>query len=358
MGIYKVKDRRGRRRFVVSKYWPNGSGRLRMYAPNYRSAQALQTRIESSILEGIWKQLKEDLAGGNRTVWTVRSFYERFFEEYCKPRMRSRRRYALSFKSLNALLGNIPLKEFQRKDLYRYVSQRKKQVKPATVNRDIAAISKLFSYALECGEVDTHPLVRFPKLKEPKKVFRPLTVQQFRDLVEAMDNPYLQAMVAVIGRDGNSERRSVVAHLETGGPVPEAAMGGIHQERRDEGDPAVKVRRKIPDRASSLPEHPICLCQHPNRHEMGESGQAVAPGRRAGAVEGRVSRSETIPLQPLADAGGGREDGAEADGAFVHQHDHALRRVRQFSCTRKHSGGTGYRRLTNATGSKQATGRK
>jgi len=42
MGIYKVKDRRGRRRYVVSKYWLNESGR-RMYAPNYRSAQALQT---------------------------------------------------------------------------------------------------------------------------------------------------------------------------------------------------------------------------------------------------------------------------------------------------------------------------
>ena len=45
-------------------------------------------------------------------------------------------------------------------------------------------------------------LMRFPKLKEPKKVFRPLTVQQFRDLVEAVDNPYLQAMVAVIGETG------------------------------------------------------------------------------------------------------------------------------------------------------------
>ena len=149
MGIYKVKDRRGRRRYVVSKYWPNGSGRLRMYAPNYRSAQALQTRIESSILDGTWKQLKRELAGGKRTIWTVRSFYERFFEEYCKPRMRSRRRYALSFKSLNAMLGNIPLKEFQRKDLHRYVAKRKGQVQPATVNRDIAALSKLFSYALE-----------------------------------------------------------------------------------------------------------------------------------------------------------------------------------------------------------------
>ena len=70
------------------------------------------------------------------------------------------------------------------------------------MNRDIAALSKLFSYALECGEIDTHPLVRFPKLKEPKKVFRPLTVQQFRDLVEAVDNPYLQAMIAVIGETG------------------------------------------------------------------------------------------------------------------------------------------------------------
>ena len=70
------------------------------------------------------------------------------------------------------------------------------------MNRDISAISKLFSYALECREVDTHPLVRFPKLKEPKKVFRPLTVQQFRDLVEAVENPYMQAMVAVIGETG------------------------------------------------------------------------------------------------------------------------------------------------------------
>ena len=25
MGIYKVRDRRGRRRYLVSKYWPNGS---------------------------------------------------------------------------------------------------------------------------------------------------------------------------------------------------------------------------------------------------------------------------------------------------------------------------------------------
>ena len=77
-----------------------------------------------------------------------------------------------------------------------------RQVQPATVNRDIAALGKLFTFALECGEVDTQPLVRFPEAKEPRKVFRPLTVKQFRDLVEAVDNPHLQAMVAVIGETG------------------------------------------------------------------------------------------------------------------------------------------------------------
>ncbi len=358
MGIYKVKDRRGRRRYVVSKYWPHGSGRLRMYAPNYRSAQALQTRIESSILDGTWKQLKQELAGGKRTIWTVHSFYQRFLEEYCKPRMRSWRSYEGSFKSLNAMLGKIPLKEFQRKDLHRYVAQRKKQVKPATVNRAIAAISKLFSYALECGEIDTHPLVRFPKLKEPKKVFRPLTVRQFRDLVEAVENPYLQAMIAVIGETGI--RKGEALSLTWKRVDLSRRLLWVELTKNDETR-EIPLSQYATGYLSGLPRYlhtPIRVRQQPDGDEMGRSRQAAASRCRAGGVEGRISRSKTIPVQPLADAGGGREDGAEADGAFGHQHDDALRGVRQFACARKHSRGRGYRRLTNATGNKQATGWK
>ena len=277
MGIYKVKDRQGRRRYVVSKYWPNGSRRLRKYAPNYRSAQALQTRVESSILDGTWKQLKRELAGGNRTIWTVRSFYERFIEEYCKPRLRSLRRYSLSFKRLNAVLGNISLKEFQRKDLHRYVAQRKKQVKLATVNRAIAAISKLFCYALECGEIDTHPLVRFPKLKEPKKAFQPLTVQQFRDLVGLVR--YL-----------NTPHVFVNSRTGTRWVTPDKLL------RRA----AEKVGLKV-----GFPDLRRFLCCH------------------------------WLML------GGGRENGAEVDGALGDQHDDAVCGVRQFACAPEHSGGTG-----------------
>ncbi len=202
MGIYKAKDRRGKTRYVVSRNWPEGAGRIRKYAPNLTSAKALLTRIENSILEGTWRELKKELAGGPKRIWTVATFYERFLEEYCKTRMRSWDRYRLSFQSLNRTLGNIPLREFRRSDLHRYVAERNKVLKPATVNRDIAACKKMFTYALECGEIEVHPLTRFPKLKEPKKVFRPITVEEFSALVQAVENPYLQAMVAVIGETG------------------------------------------------------------------------------------------------------------------------------------------------------------
>ncbi len=49
------------------------------------------------------------------------------------------RRYELWSESLNSALGNIVLKEFQRKDLYCYVAKWKREVKPATVSRDITS---------------------------------------------------------------------------------------------------------------------------------------------------------------------------------------------------------------------------
>ena len=98
-------------------------------------------------------------------------------------------------------LGNIPMRDFRRDQLHAFVAERTKQVSPATVNRDIAAIRKMFSYALESGVIDAHPLVRFPMLREMKKAFKPITLQQFRDLVATAD-PGIQAMLAIMGEAG------------------------------------------------------------------------------------------------------------------------------------------------------------
>lgn len=200
MGIFKEKDHKSRVHFVVSKYWPESSGRVRRYAPTHKAAKRLLNRIETSICEGTWRELKEELEGKSEKT-TVREFYERFVEEYCKTHLkpRSRKRYELSFKTLNKELGDFRLEDFRRKHLHRYVHKRKQDVSNGTVNRDIAAISKLFSYALECGEIESHPLTRFRRLKEKDKVFRPMTPAEYHAIVEATDRTSLQVMDAVMG---------------------------------------------------------------------------------------------------------------------------------------------------------------
>src|SRR5262245_52786386 len=58
MGICKEQDRQSRVRYVVSKYWPQNSGRLRKYAPTHAAAKALLLRVENAISNGTWRQLR------------------------------------------------------------------------------------------------------------------------------------------------------------------------------------------------------------------------------------------------------------------------------------------------------------
>lgn len=93
----------------------------------------------------------------------------------------------LSFKSLNQRLGKLTLDEFQRKHLHIFVQKRLAEVTPSTVNKDIAALRKMFSFAVEVAAVDRHPLVRFPMVKVQETARRILTVSEFHALVGAMD---------------------------------------------------------------------------------------------------------------------------------------------------------------------------
>ena len=143
MGIYKVKDRRGRR-----------LRRQQVLAERIRSAQNVRPQPpertgapNSSGVQHPGRHLEATQAGARRRE-PHRLDGPQFLRAFFRGVLQTS--HALSVRSLNAILGKIPLKEFQRKDLYRHGAQRKKQGKPATVNRDVAAISKLFFYTFEC----------------------------------------------------------------------------------------------------------------------------------------------------------------------------------------------------------------
>ncbi len=202
MGINLVRDRHGNQRVEVSRRWPDGS-RFRRYAVNRTAAKKVLARIEEAIFSGTWRELKEELSRRHEeTPKTLEEFSKVFLEQHCKVRMKSWKRYELSLNRLNKKLGRIKLKEFSRQHLHGFVAERSKEVTANSVNRDIACAKKMFSFALEMGAVENHPLIRFPLLPVQEQAFEVMTVTQFRTLVDAMNEPGLAAMVAVMGETG------------------------------------------------------------------------------------------------------------------------------------------------------------
>lgn len=215
MGIIEERDRHGKKRIAVRKRWPDGSECFR-YVENKTVGKKLLSRINEAIAMGTWRQLKKELAHGVEKGLTVETFWERFRDEYCKPRMASWKRYDLSFVSLNEHLGGIPLKDFTRTDLHGYIKARKGKVSDSTINRDIAAIKKMFSYAFEVAAVETNPLVRFAIIPVQETAIRVTEQEEFERLVNAMPSQEMQALVAALGETGmrkseglNLQRRDV-----------------------------------------------------------------------------------------------------------------------------------------------------
>jgi integrase/recombinase XerD len=149
----------------------------------------------------------------NTVDYTVKTFYGRWLKEYVTPRLEAttKKRYELSFKTINESCGSLPLKEFSRAHLHGYIQSRTGKVSASTINKDIIACKKMFSYAFELGAVQVNALVRFPTLKIQQKARRIPTAEEFHALVDSIPDPAIAAMVAVMGETGL--RRSEAINL-------------------------------------------------------------------------------------------------------------------------------------------------
>jgi len=172
----------------------------------------LLSRIEEAITMGTWRELREELRHGVEKNVTVQQFWERFRDEYCKPRMSSWKRYEQSFKFINKKIGDISIRDFSRMHLHKYIQSRKGHVSDSTINKDIAAIKKMFSYAFEVQAVETNPLIRFKIIPTQETALRIPTEEEFRHLVNSMPTSEIGALVAIIGETGI--RRSEALHLK------------------------------------------------------------------------------------------------------------------------------------------------
>jgi integrase len=84
------------------------------------------------------------------------------------------------------------------------VAARSKEVSSATVNRNVAVLKNLLTFAVERGYLQTHPLSRFRMLPEERRALRVMTLEEERRLVKevAEADHLVGAYVAVLGETG------------------------------------------------------------------------------------------------------------------------------------------------------------
>ena len=203
MGINRV-TKRGEQRIEVRKRWPDGTT-FRRYYPNKAKAKETLTRIEASLLDGTWPELKETLRGsGHSRDLTVSEFSDIYFQRYCCHFNRRPDFKEQALSKIVEVVGQVPLKQFSAFHGDVFVSKRSKKVAPATINRGLAVLKHMLNFAVKRGYLESNPLSGFERLPEEEVALRIMTLEEERRLVSCIRecSPIIGAYAAILGETG------------------------------------------------------------------------------------------------------------------------------------------------------------
>ena len=204
MGVNRV-IKRGKIRIEVRRQWPDRST-FRRYYPNHTLAKSVLARIEESIVMGTWQEFREELSlgRGGEADLTVREFSRIYLKDYCKDFNRRPDFKVQALVSINAIMGDLLLKNLSIKDRNHFVTLRSRSVAPATINRGLSVISHMLNVAVEQGYLKSNPYTGAKMLPEEKRSLRVMTLEEEKQLVlsVAKISPVVGAYVAVLGETG------------------------------------------------------------------------------------------------------------------------------------------------------------
>lgn len=182
-----ILERRGR--LELSKYWPDGT-RFRRPFPNVTLARQMRARIDAAIAMGTWRQLKAELSlekpAAPAKDLTLRDYAPLFLAEM---RRKNRRPdfHEIQIRNILPVLGDLRLKDVTRADALRYRASRPTDLKPGTINRGVAVLRSLLSYAVEDRLIPPpNPLFGLDDYEEAERDLLVMTVPQERTMVAAL----------------------------------------------------------------------------------------------------------------------------------------------------------------------------
>jgi len=114
----------------------------------------MRARIEAAIATGTWRELKAELSLNKAATpappkqLTLADYAPIFLDEM-KRKNRRPDFHEIQIRNILPILGELPLKSITVADALRYRAARPANLKPGTVNRGVAVLRSMLSYAVK-----------------------------------------------------------------------------------------------------------------------------------------------------------------------------------------------------------------
>lgn len=128
--------------------------------------------------------------------WVLMEKYAEYCESNNRPSTYAKKRFNIA--NLVEHFGNVPVGSITPEQIEAYKRKRLKVVKPATVNRDLAALKHALRLAVKWGYLEVSPADQVSGLKEPPGRVRYLTREEAARLTESCSKWLRPLVVAAL----------------------------------------------------------------------------------------------------------------------------------------------------------------
>jgi integrase len=163
-----------------------------------REAVGRSKRLAEMVLK---KRMTEAMEGKyfskhNFGTTPFRDFAESYLERIV-PHMKSARTERIRVLSWIKHFGSRPLGQITRSEIEEIQRQSRAARRPATTNRNLARLRRLFNIAVSWDLLEESPMKNFKQLPENNRRHRYLTVQESERLVQACISPRVRGVVQI-----------------------------------------------------------------------------------------------------------------------------------------------------------------
>lgn len=189
MGIFKQKNSDN---WYIDYYLPGGKRIREVAGTSKKLAEQLLGKRKAQILEGKFNVERPDAI-------TFGEMVDKYLK-YAKSELKAStyKRYESSKKAVLPCFGGIFMHNINALDLEKYKNDKLRELAPATVNRDLGFIRRVFSQGKKWGLVTKTPFEQVKLLRESNFRSRFLSIDEVKNLLkESQAIPHLLLAVSI-----------------------------------------------------------------------------------------------------------------------------------------------------------------